>query len=231
MTRVNPHTPLPNQAQVLSSEERQVTRLAQSIIFSSPHDPSPLLCEFFNRRVSHFDVLLLFMEVMKLEITSNHQERISRQQEREYQIAWMEKVVKQYKQQARFLLFAGVGTGVLGITAGLLPIVGHVKGDWILDKLKKAFSSLEGMKRAKAFDKFSQMASTMADMNKAMGQVQSSFCEGERSWAEHKSGIHRSENEENTRTMEEHTREFKTWNDVLSQILRMEMDLARLLYQ
>ncbi|MFN0064777.1 MAG: hypothetical protein ACKVOH_00920 [Chlamydiales bacterium] len=189
------------------------------------------LSAFFECRVSHFDVLILFIEIMKLDLKNQREERIARIHERQYQIEWMEKVVKQHKQQANFLLFAGIGAGVLGVVSGLLPIVGHMKGDWLLSKLKGVFTSLEGMKRTKAFDNFSKMAFSMSEMNKAMGQVQSSFCEGERSWAEHKANLHRSDGEENTRTLEDSNREYKTWNDVLSQILRMEQDLTRALYQ
>lgn len=189
------------------------------------------LSDYFGTRISHFDVLLLFIEVMKLEIHDHHQERIARQSEREYQIEWMEGVVKHLKSQAKFLLFAGVGAGVLGVVSGLLPIVGHVKGDWIIDKLRSAWSGFEHLKRNKTFDNVSKACFAIAEMNKAMGQVQSSFCEAERQWADHKSNLHRTDGEESTRTMEEHNREFKTWNETLTQILRMEQELARMLYQ
>ncbi len=188
------------------------------------------LSGFFGVRVSHFDVMLLFIELMKLEVEDNHQERTSRLEERHYQIVWMESVVKQYKSQAKLLLFAGVGAGVLGLVSGALPIIGHVGGDFILDKLKMVYSGFEGMKRAKVFDNLSKMCFSMSEMNKAMGQVQSSFCEGERSWAEHKSSLHRTEGEESTRTIDERTREFKNWNEILAQLLRMEQDLVRQLY-
>jgi|GEM_PF-7074146 len=188
------------------------------------------LSGFFGVRVSHFDVMLLFIELMKLEVEDNHQERTARLEERRYQIVWMESVVKQYKSQAKLLLFAGVGAGVLGVLSGALPIIGHVGGDFILDKLKMVYSGFEGMKRAKVFDNLSKMCFSMSEMNKAMGQVQSSFCEGERSWAEHKSSLHRTDGEESTRTIEERTREFKNWTEILAQLLRMEQDLVRQLY-
>ncbi|MCH9610310.1 MAG: hypothetical protein S4CHLAM81_03630 [Chlamydiales bacterium] len=188
------------------------------------------LSDYFGTRVSHFDVMALFIELMKLEVEDNHNERISRLEERRYQIEWMEGVVKQYKQQAKFLLIAGVGAGVLGVLSGALPIIGHVKGDFILSKLGTITKRFASMKRTKMFDSMSKMCFSMAEMNKAMGQVQSSFCDGERSWAEHKSSLHRTDGEESSRVIEERTREFKTWNDVLAQLLRMEQDLARQLY-
>ena len=189
------------------------------------------LSDFFGVRVSHFDVMTLFIELMKLEVNDNHEERVSRLEERRYQITWMEGVVKQYKSQAKFLLFAGVGAGVLGVLSGALPIIGHVGGDFMLSKLSMVYQGFNGMKRAKVFDNISKMCFSMSEMNKAMGQVQSSFCEGERSWAEHKSSLHRTDGEESTRSIEERTREFKTWSDILAQLLRMEQDLVKQLYQ
>ncbi len=189
------------------------------------------LSDFFNKRISHFDVLLLFIELMKLEIEDNQSERTARLEERRYQISWMESVVKEYKSQAKFLLYAGIGAGVLGVLSGALPIIGHVGGDFILSKLSMVYKGFEGMKRVKFFDNLSKICFATSEMNKAMGQVQSSFCEGERSWAEHKSSLHRTDGEESTRTIEERTREFKNWNDILAQLLRMEQDLVRQLYQ
>ena len=188
------------------------------------------LSEFLGLRVSHFDVLLLFIEVMKLEVENGHQERIARLDERKYQIEWMGSIIKKYKQQANFQLFAGIGAGVLGIVAGMLPIVGHMKGKWILDKLKFVSKGFASMKPEKAFTGLSESVRQMGEMNKAMGQVQATFCEGEKTWAEHKSSLHRSDGEESTRTIEEHSREFKTWRDVLESVLRMEQDLVRQLY-
>lgn len=189
-----------------------------------------ILSEIFKMRVSHFDVLVLFIEILKLEIRSREQERISRMQERELQILHMQKVVDNYKQQGRFLLFANLGAGLMAIGSGACPIIGHVGGTWILGKLTSVFSGLRGMDKDQLFKSLTKVLFHMSEMYKSTGQIQQTFAESSRTLDQHLSDLHRTDHEENTRTMEEIKDFWKNIENFLFETLRMVHEAIRQLY-
>lgn len=189
-----------------------------------------ILSQILNMRVSHLDVLSIFIEILKLEIRSREQERISRMQERELQLLHMENIIENYKSQGRFLLFANLGAGVLGIASGASPIVGHVGGKWILDKLSGVFSSLQNANKNQFFKSVRDMTHAMSEMQRSTGQIQQSFAESERTRDEHMSTIHRTDYDENTRTLEEIKDFWKNIENFLFETLRMIHEAIRQLY-
>lgn len=192
-----------------------------------------ILSQIFDRRVSQFDVLILFFEVMKLEAKSREQERIGRKKEREMQIHHMQLLVENYKKQAADLKQSTLTAGVMGIAAGLLPIVGFLKGKWLLEKLGMIgsfFKKFQDQDPNKVFNNFSEMLSRGADMQKNFGQVQNLFGEGDRSFHQHMSELFRSDHDESTRSMEEIRDNWKNIENFLAQTLQMYHDATRQLY-
>lgn len=193
---------------------------------------SKLLSELLNMRVSQFDVLVLFLEVMKLSLKGREQERSSRMEERRLQLEHMQNMVDNLKQQGKWMLFANLGAGVLSIVSGVAPIAGHMKGNWILDKVKMIpfMSSLQDVGKDKFFKGVTKITFAMSEMQKSTGQIQNTFAESSRTFDQHMTDIHKTDWEENTRTMDELKDEWKGIESFLHQTLQMYHDATRQLY-
>jgi len=198
--------------------------------FASYAVEESILSEIFKMRVSQFDVLILFIEILKLDIRSREQEKLARKQERELQLLHMQNVVDNYKSQGKWLMFSSLGSGILGIVSGFCPIIGHMKGPWILQKLQSVFSSLDGMDSGKFFKSLTKITSVMSDMQKSTGQIYQTFSEGNRTFDQHMSDLYRADWDETTRSIDEIRDNWKGIENFLYQALQMYHDSIRQLY-
>jgi hypothetical protein len=199
--------------------------------FASYAAEESILSQILKMRVTQFDVLVLFIEILKLEIRGREQEKLARMHERELQLLHMQKVVENYKSQSHWLMMSSLGSGILGIVSGFCPIIGHTKGgDWILDKLGGLISSLRSAKKDQFFEGIMKMTFAMSESMKNTGQIHQTFSEGNRTFDQHMSEMHRSDWEENTRTMEEIKDNWKGIENFLYQTLQMYHDAVRQLY-
>ena len=189
-----------------------------------------ILSEIFKMRISQFDVLILFIEILKLEIKGKEQEKIARQQEREFQIIHMQKMVDNYKSQSNWTMITSLGSGILSIVSGLCPIVGHIKGQEILQGLGTIFEGIRDMKKDQLFKSIGKLTSTMAEMQKNTGQIHNTFAEGNRTFDQHMSDLYRSDYEERNRTIDEIKDHWKGIENFLYQTLQMYHDAIRQLY-
>ncbi len=190
-----------------------------------------ILSQIFNMRISQFDVLILFLEIMKLDLKSRELQKLARQSEREMQIMHMQKVVENYKGQGNYQLFSSLGSGVLAIISGLAPVLGHMPvGDWLIEKLGGFISSLRDMEKDKLVKMVTKVTFTMSEMQKNTGQIQSTFAEGHRTFDQHMSELYRADWDESTRTMEEIKDNWKGIENFLYQTLQMYHDAVRSLY-
>lgn len=188
---------------------------------------SSLLSEFLKMRVSNFDVLILFIEIMKLTIKGREQERIARMQERELQLEHMQSVVDNYKQQGDWALFTGLGTGVMGIAAGFIPIIGHMKGTEIMEGLSGFMSSLKDMDQKDFFKGVTKMISESSKMQHSVGEVQRLFSESRRTYDQHWSELYKTDVDESTRNMEEIKEAFTKMENFLHQMLQMQHETSQ----
>jgi hypothetical protein len=189
-----------------------------------------ILSQLFNMRVSQFDVLILFLEIMKLDIKSRELQKLFRREEREAQIMHMQQVVANYKEQANAQLFSSLGSGILAIISGVTPIVGYMKGEWILEKLAGTFTSLQDMKKDQFFRGIAKVTFALSEMNKNTGQIHNTFSEGWRTYHQHMSEIYRAEYDERNRTIEDIKDNWKAIENFLYQTLQMYHEAIRALY-
>ncbi len=191
-----------------------------------------ILSEIFKMRISQFDVLILFIEILKIEIKSREQERIERRQERELQIQHMQKVVENFKEQASSGTKTGIGAGVLGIASGLLPIIGHIGGDWIIKNFGSFpfFSMLRDGKKEMVFKNLAKICGSLSEMQKGYGEIHSRHSEGSRTYDQHMSDIYRTDWEERTRSIDEIKDSWKGIENFLYQTLQMQHETIRQLY-
>lgn len=200
--------------------------------FDYAAEESTLLTELFKMRVNHFDVLILFIEVLKLSLKSREQERISRMEERELQLQHIQNIVDNFKQQGKWMLFANLGSGALGIVSGLTPIIGYTSGgDWILDKLKWAFSGLSDMEKKQFYKSAGQITQQMSKMYESTGNIQQTFSESSRTFDQHMAELRKSDWDEDTRSMEEIKDLWKNIENFLHQTLQMYHDEVGQLYR
>ncbi len=218
-------TPLSqDQVQAIETMEEQLTQ-----------DPEcqktlDLLSQHFGYRVSPVAVLILFFDCLKLMIKSREQEKFFRRDEREQMIAQMQKVVDNFKTQAKWVLTSSLGSGVLMIVSGAAPIAGHTSGDFILGKLQGIFSPLKGMEKDLFFKNVAKMTYAMGEMYKSTGQIQNTFSEGDRNKAQHLNDMARLDSEECTRTLEEIMQEWRAIENFLNHQLQTDHETVRALY-
>ncbi len=198
--------------------------------FDSYAAEESILTQIFNMRISQFDVLILFIEILKLDIKSRELHKLARRQEREMQIKHMQEVVENYKKQGKDQLFASIGSGLLGIISGIAPVAGHMKGDWILEKLGGFFTSLRDMKKDQFFKSIQKITHTMSEMQKGYGEIQNRFSESHRTYDQHMSELYRADWEESTRTLDDIKENWKGIENFLYQSLQMYHDAIRSLY-
>lgn len=192
---------------------------------------SLIFSELFQMRVSHFDVLILFIEVLKLAIKGREIERASRMDERRLQLEHMSNLVSNFKQQGKWMLFTSIGSGVLSIASGALPIVGFMKGESLLNTFKPIFRSLEKIEdHNKLFKSLSKITFSMSEMYKSTGQIQNTYSESSRVYDQTMLDIYKTHWEEDTRSMDEIKDQWKNIEQFLYQALQMHHDAIRQLY-
>ncbi len=192
---------------------------------------SPALSEALGRQASHFDILLICIALMKLDLESQEEEKLSRRVERTVQLRYLEKEAANFKSQAKSLLFSHVGAGILGVVGGFLPILGLMKGDSILNGLSGVFSSLSGKKSKDVFDGFSKMMQSISETQKASGQIYGTFAEADRTRYNRFGDIHSRDQEERTRALEQLQEKFRGMERFLLDLLQMRHDVASQLYR
>ena len=190
-----------------------------------------ILSQIFKMRVSQFDVLILFIEIMKLDLKNRELQKLARRGEREMQLMHMQKVVENYKGQANYQLFSSLGSGVLAIVSGVAPVLGYTPaGDWLIEKLGGLISSLRDMEKDKIIKMATKVTFTLSEMYKSTGQIQNTFSEGHRTFDQHMSELYRADWDESTRTMDEIKDNWKGIENFLYQTLQMYHDSIRSLY-
>ncbi|MEG0554576.1 MAG: hypothetical protein RR519_03515 [Victivallaceae bacterium] len=190
-----------------------------------------ILSQILKLRVSHLDVLRIFIEVMKICIKSRGIEQNSRLEQRLLQLTHMGKVVDSFKAQGHTLLISGIVAGVMAVVSGAAPIIGNIKGESILNKLGMVFSGLKNMESEKFFENTSKITLAISDMSKATGQVQTAFSESHRSYDEHLKESYKVDADERTRNIEDIKDNWKNLEQFIYQSLQMYHDTTRSLYQ
>lgn len=184
-----------------------------------------------GHRISHLDILLLFIEVLKLALRGKEQERISRWQERELQIKHMMAVVDTYQYEGKALLSASIGSGILAIISGICPIAGLLGGEKIIEKLSTVIKSLRGADADKLFKAGAKITEALSAVQKSTGDIKKTFSEGKKAFEQHMADLHRTDAEENTRTMDEIKDAWRNIESFLHQALQMQHDAVNQLYR
>ncbi len=215
-----------------STTPSQLDATASRISFQDPEiqdflrqDASEQLSQLLGYKATNGDIFMLFLELMKLEIDSQQKEKVARHDERRLQLQYLDKEVDNYKAQAKWMLFGYLGAGVLGIGSGLAPIIGHTHGKGILDALA-TFDRFKGLKRVEFFNSMATMMNSMKETQQAMGQVYGTKAEGDRKRWESFSGIHRTDHEEKSEKIRNLGERFKSCEQFLADVLRMQHDVA-----
>ncbi|MEZ5314850.1 MAG: hypothetical protein R3E91_01375 [Chlamydiales bacterium] len=211
-------------------ENKHLDHLHSKEVLTYLSQESKLFSELYKMRVSHFDILLLFIKVIELSLKGREQERHARMEERRLQISHIRNMVNEFKKEAQYSLYANLGAGFLAFGSGLCPILGHMKGDTIINTLSHAFSSLRGIEKDKFIEGVTKMTFSMSEMSKGMGQVQTTFAAGSRNFSQCMSDIHKADWEEYTRSMDELKDYFKNCESFIYETLRSNHDVIKHLY-
>lgn len=187
---------------------------------------SPEISQALGMRVSHYQVFLMILEVMKLETESNYQNRESRKLDRESQLLEIAETVKGYKEMSKALLSSGLGGAGLAVLSVFISMSEPFIGKWTRDSLASVFSSFKGMKPAELFRQGSQMCSGLSQAQQTLAQAQNCFYQSKTTAAEHQANLHRTDEDNTTRDKEAKERSFSEWRDLYLQLLKTEADIA-----
>ena len=188
------------------------------------------LSALVGRRVSQFDIFLLFIEILKLFIKSREQERISRKIERELQIEHIEKVVSNFKSNGKALFGAYVGAGVLGIFSAAMPLAGHAWGEPMKNMFSHLMPSVQTMKTPKFVKSMTDMTFAMSQMQRYYGEIQNTFSQGNRRLHQHKSDLYKTDGDEDTRSIEAILEAWRSLEKFIYDMLQRNHETTRQLY-
>lgn len=184
-----------------------------------------------EKAVTQMDIISLYVMILKLMIEGKKQERISRHDERKLQLDALGEVVKNYKKTGNWLQSAGIMSGVMGIAAGITPMLGFTSlGGHITNGVGNAFQTFQGLKPEDFFNKMSKIISSMGQMQQTMGEVRKVNAEGERAHWQSSENDKRTNHEENTRDIEEIKQMFGGLVRQIEEILERLFSLTRELY-
>lgn len=172
-------------------------------------------------------MISIIFDLIKLGIKHEESDRIFRQQQQKYMLVHMLNVVENLVNQANMILYASIAVGVLGILGGLLPIIGLMKGNAILKKLSKWFTSLKDAKQEKIFIPLSRSFDAASRTTEMGNRSQTTQAESIKTRLEAFSKKEEIGQSESTRMIEEKNRR----RDSLFAMLDREMEARRQLTQ
>ncbi|MCB1180580.1 MAG: hypothetical protein KDK55_00975 [Chlamydiia bacterium] len=183
-------------------------------------------------RVSHLDVLVLMVEIMKLIIESRELERLSRREERDLQLKHMMEVVDNFKSQGKFMITAFVGGGAMMIFSGGSHFIGHMWGDPLKEALGSVslFSAMKSMNKEDFTKGIVEMTRAMGTTYRDTGEIYKSYAESHRTYDQGYSDIFKTDADERTRSMDELLQRWRSMESFLSEHLRREYDVTRSAY-
>lgn len=184
-----------------------------------------------GRRVTPIEMGTLMGALLRLLVLIRFQEKWARLEERQFQEEEMEKICTNFKTQGQWQLFSSVISGVASMAAGLSIPIGVMKGTEIRDFIgDNFFSKIKAMDPKELFKSFRLMANTTAETQKATGQIQYTFAEGDRTRAQHLSDLARTDGEECTRSLDATLQDWRSIESFLTHYLQMEQETVRALY-
>jgi ABC-type transport system involved in cytochrome bd biosynthesis fused ATPase/permease subunit len=185
-----------------------------------------------GRRANQMDVIFLYTELLKLMIEGKKQEKESRHEERLLQLEHMTEVVENYKGTANSLYTAGLISGIMGVSAGIVPILGFTSfGQSALDLIGEGFSSFKGLEAEEAFSNLGKILSSMERMNREMGEVRKTNADAHRYEDQQYGDMRRSDTEENTRAVDDIKQEFRSLYQTIVEMWRQQQELVSSLYK
>lgn len=186
------------------------------------------ICDAFSKefgfKVSPFQVMCLIFACLKVIIESRQLEKKFRREEREELIRQMEKVCEHYLSMAKDKRLTAILTGVMYLVSGAAPIVGFMKGKFLIDKLSSVFDSLKGMDKNKFSSAIMKMAEGMAKTTEQTGMIKETF---ERSHQHRAESLQRRAStleEECTQSSQGYMRDYQDMIDFIMRYLQMEND-------
>jgi hypothetical protein len=176
-------------------------------------DAATKLTAITGRPVTRTDIIFIFFEMIQLLMEHEGQEKFARRMTRAEFLKRIDAVAENFRDQSSWLLRTAIPGCLFDLATGVIPIVGHMKGDWILGKLSSYFTSLKGMKSQDFFKNLSKMANSFSKMQDAIGNIHNRNADGKKALDQSRADMSRTDEEEETHT----TRQMQTWISELIQ--------------
>lgn len=188
------------------------------------------LSSLFHMRVSHYDVLRMCAEIMKLMLRSRSLEQHEKSQTRRLFIEEAQKLERSYARQADISRWLGISTAVLGIVGAASPICGEIAGDQIINFVQKNMNVWQKATSAPLFKNIGQVFSSLSHLSETASKIYELQESSHRATAESYKDLMRLEHDEVIRMIEETKDHWKNMENLLLQILQTHHDSIRSLY-
>ena len=225
------------------AEIKKVSQTEHITNFEAPLEyalPEPLiefalseaqLSSIFRMRVSNLDVLRICIEIMKLMLNSREEESLARREERKQLLEKAQDLVNSYTRQMKTLQWLGVATAVLGIVGAASPLVGEIAGDKILGFIQNSTNFWKNVTSKTFFKTMGKIFTSLSQVTETASKCYELKESAVRTLSEHLKEIHRMENDDLTRAIEEIKDNWKSMDNFLLHILQTDHDVVRSLYQ
>lgn len=158
------------------------------------------LTRITGRSVTRTDIIFIFFEMIQLMIEHDGQEKIGRRLTRKEFIKRINEVADNLKDQSSWLLRTAIPGFFFDLATGVIPIVGHMKGEGILKFLSSYFTSLRGFKAPEFFKNLAKMANAFSKVQEAIANIHNRNADGKRTHDQSIADMSKVDEEECTHT-------------------------------
>lgn len=188
------------------------------------------LSSILHMRVSHYDILRICAEIMKLMLNSKELDLFEKRQTKHAFLEESKRLADSFSRQAQISRWIGITTSVLGIIGAASPLFGEVAGDQILHFVQEHAGIWKGAQSQTLFKNMGKIFTTLSQLSETASKIYELQESSHRTTAENYKELMRLSYDEAIRTIEETKDHWKNMDSLILQILQTQHESTRSLY-
>lgn len=188
------------------------------------------LSAVLHMRVTHYDILRICAEIMKLMLNSKELDIFEKRQTKQVFLEEAKKLTDSFSRQAQISRWIGVSTSVLGIIGAASPLFGEIAGDQILSFVQKHAGIWKGVQSQTFFESMGKIFTTLSQLSETASKIYELQESAHRTTAENYKELMRLGYDEAIRNIEETKDHWKSMDNLILQVLQTQHESARSLY-
>lgn len=188
------------------------------------------LSSIVHMRVSHYDILKICAEIMKLMLNSKELDVFEKRQTKKAFLEEAKRLEDSFSRQAQISRWIGMSTAVLGIIGASSPLFGEIAGDQILNFVQKHAGIWKNATSHTFFKSAGKVFTSLSQLSETASKIYELQESSHRTAAENYKELMRLGYDEAIRTIEETKDHWKNMDNLLLQILHTQHESTCSLY-